>query len=193
MLWDDFINSEWRDWRGSGRTEDRLDRPDWLERLLAEHGFDPARPPTEGDIAELKRLRAVLLGIVRRLAAGEVPDAADLGRLNAVMAGGPVVRSVGAADDGRYELRLSPAARDWPQLAAEIAASLVRTMAEGEPSRFRICDNPDCRWVYYDDTRNRSKKYCDDKMCGNLMKVRRFRARKKAGSGAPPPTQPEAE
>ncbi|WP_141639042.1 CGNR zinc finger domain-containing protein, partial [Paenibacillus riograndensis] len=41
--------------------------------------------------------------------------------------------------------------------------------------------NPDCLWVYYDDTRNRSKRYCDDKMCGNLMKVRRFRARKKAG------------
>ncbi|MDT3426149.1 putative RNA-binding Zn ribbon-like protein [Paenibacillus forsythiae] len=57
----------------------------------------------------------------------------------------------------------------------------VREIVEGKkPSRFRICDNPDCRWAYYDDTRNRSKRYCDDKACGNLMKVRRFRARKKA-------------
>jgi predicted RNA-binding Zn ribbon-like protein len=44
-------------------------------------------------------------------------------------------------------------------------------------------ENADCLWVYYDDTRNRSKRYCDDKACGNLMKVRRFRARKKAEAG----------
>jgi len=35
-----------------------------------------------------------------------------------------------------------------------------------------------------DDTRNRSKRYCDDKLCGNLTKVRRFRARKKAEATA---------
>jgi predicted RNA-binding Zn ribbon-like protein len=65
---------------------------------------------------------------------------------------------------------------------AEIAASFARTLADGEKSRLRICDNPDCLWVYYDDTRNRSKRYCDDKMCGNLLKVRRFRARQKGSS-----------
>ena len=55
----------------------------------------------------------------------------------------------------------------------------AQTLAEGEASRIRICDNPDCLWVYYDRTRNRSKRYCDDRACGNLMKVRRFRASKK--------------
>ncbi|MNW66741.1 CGNR zinc finger [compost metagenome] len=63
---------------------------------------------------------------------------------------------------------------------AEIASSFAAALVEKETSRFRICENPDCLWVYYDDTRNRSKRYCDDKLCGNLMKVRRFRARKKA-------------
>ncbi|UOK61501.1 CGNR zinc finger domain-containing protein [Paenibacillus sp. OVF10] len=34
--------------------------------------------------------------------------------------------------------------------------------------------------MFYDDTRSRTQKYCDDKMCGNLMKVRRFRAKRKS-------------
>ncbi|MNI89783.1 CGNR zinc finger [compost metagenome] len=68
---------------------------------------------------------------------------------------------------------------DWTQVMAEVAASLAKTLIDGEIGRIRVCDNPDCRWVFYDDTRNRTKKYCEDKTCGNLMKVRRFRARKK--------------
>ena len=66
----------------------------------------------------------------------------------------------------------------------EIAGSFAQATQQGELSRFRICTNPDCLWVYYDDTRNRSKRYCDDKMCGNLMKVRRFRAKKSESSNS---------
>ena len=44
----DFLNSLWRDWRGSGRSEDRLDKPEWLDRFLSKWGLevdDPNLPP----------------------------------------------------------------------------------------------------------------------------------------------------
>ncbi|URJ62468.3 CGNR zinc finger domain-containing protein [Paenibacillus polymyxa] len=65
------------------------------------------------------------------------------------------------------------------KVVAEVVADFAQAFVSSGGSRIRICDNTDCRWVFYDDTRNRSKRFCDDKMCGNLMKVRRFRERKK--------------
>lgn len=178
MLWDDFLNSEWRDWRGGGGSEDRLDRPDWIELWLKDSGLPALAFPNPEELASLKAFRELLLRIVRAYAAGGMPEEPDLERLNDALAEGPVIRRISFGEE-RWRLETVPVRKSWRQVTAEVAASFARTMAEGEASRIRICDNPDCLWVYYDDTRNRSKRYCDDKMCGNLMKVRRHRARKK--------------
>jgi predicted RNA-binding Zn ribbon-like protein len=82
-------------------------------------------------------------------------------------------------DDDSYRIWLKPDHGGWTQVIAEIAADFTQTLLESNGSRFRICDNLDCKWVFYDDTRNRVKRFCEDKTCGNLMKVQRFRARKK--------------
>lgn len=223
MLWDDFINTYWRDWRGGDRSKDRdnLEDREWLRRWLIQRGLHEAAGdahPDEKELSSLKELRSLLFGAVRDISGQRVPESATLERLNAYMARGPVTRSVvlsgpggteettaeadiaakangaanaeGAAEGAKkttsahtaasIRMEWKPARTGWDAVMAEIAASFAKTLAEGEPSRFRICDNPDCLWAYYDDTRNRSKRYCDDKACGNLMKVRRFRAKKKA-------------
>ncbi|HWI60966.1 MAG TPA: CGNR zinc finger domain-containing protein [Symbiobacteriaceae bacterium] len=179
LLWTSFINSHWHDWRGSGKSEDRLDKPDWIARFLTHWQLPVPAETTPADIEALKALRGQLLEIAQAMAKGELPSRID--HLNDLLARGPVVRRLEPAADG-HRLRLDPHGTGWPQIHAEIAASLAETLTEGESSRVRICDNPDCLWVFYDDTRNRTKRFCDDKACGNLMKVRRFRARKRAES-----------
>lgn len=181
MLWDDFLNTDYHDWRGGGRSEDRLDRPGWLPKLLSQYQLAAAMPPAPDELAALKRLRAHMLAMVQDLVAGRELQSGALAALNEALSQGAVIRRL-EADQGRYELRQLPAASGWPQVMAEIAASFAGMLATGEPSRVRICDNPACRWVYYDETRNRSKRYCDDRMCGNVMKVRRFRERRKAAA-----------
>ena len=176
LLWTDFLNSDYHDWRGDGRDEDRLDRPDWLPGFLAQWQLSAPLPPTPADLAALKALRRLLLGLSADLVAGVALSPAALDQLNGYLAGGPVIRHL--SPDGSLHLR--PVSADWPQVMAAIAAAFAQTVSSGEGARVRICDNPDCRWVFYDETRNRTKRFCDDKMCGNLMKVRRFRARHKA-------------
>lgn len=188
LLWTDFLNSEWHDWRGGGRSEDRLDKPAWLAELLAGWNLSAPIPPEPAEIAALKELRALLRRMAEALVAHTAPCLEDLRKLNGVMAGGPVARQIAQTGDG-HRLDLVPVRQDWPQTMAEIAASFARTLAEGEGARVRICENPDCLWVFYDDTRNRAKRFCDDKLCGNLMKVRRFRARRKAAPGGSAPDQ----
>ncbi|MGG6309858.1 CGNR zinc finger domain-containing protein [Paenibacillus macerans] len=179
-LWSDFINSEWHDWRGSGRSEDRLEFPDWQARFLRDWRLNAPVPAPAEDIPSMRSFRERLHALATRLAAGGDMDEGDWRMLNEHLALGAVKRRL-TGEPGAVKLDFVAVAEDWPQVLAEIAASFGETVLEGEKGRFRVCDNPDCRWVFYDDTRNRTKKYCDDKMCGNLMKVRRFRARRKGG------------
>jgi predicted RNA-binding Zn ribbon-like protein len=60
---------------------------------------------------------------------------------------------------------------------AAVAESAVELMASGDSRRLKTCSNPDCSWMFYDDTVNRSRQFCSTTPCGSLIRVRRFRAR----------------
>jgi CGNR zinc finger len=66
-------------------------------------------------------------------------------------------------------------------------AAVVGAVAAGTWSRLKAC--PDCRWVFYDHSRNGSKRWClmyaggpDGRACGTIAKVRRYRSRQAAAS-----------
>ena len=62
-------------------------------------------------------------------------------------------------------------------MLAAIVGSFAEILAFGEPERIKICQNPDCLWIFYDNSKNHSRKWCENATgCGNLIKVRRFRA-----------------
>jgi predicted RNA-binding Zn ribbon-like protein len=42
-------------------------------------------------------------------------------------------------------------------------------------ARVRLCADTSCAWLFLDTTRNRTRRWCDMKECGNRNKVRRFR------------------
>lgn len=154
---------------------------EWLSAWLKEHILAADRLPEHDVIEQLLQLRSLLWNAVQRIVEKQSPDQDLLEQLNAYMAKGPVIRQITWNQvDEHHEVTLLPLYFTWEQVIAEIASSFATAVYAKETSRFRICENPHCLWVYYDDTRNRSKRYCDDKACGNLIKVRRFRARKKA-------------
>ena len=75
-------------------------------------------------------------------------------------------------------LRLVPTRQGLDAVLLAIVESFASFVVSGEPERLKLCENPDCRWVFYDTTRSRTRRWCAD-TCGNLMKVRDFRARQK--------------
>lgn len=67
----------------------------------------------------------------------------------------------------------------------EVLAIVLEAMARGEWSRLKAC--PDCQWIFYDNTRNASKRWClmnaggpQGRSCGSIAKVQRHRSRKLA-------------
>jgi predicted RNA-binding Zn ribbon-like protein len=76
--------------------------------------------------------------------------------------------------------------RHEPGPAGEILAAVISAVSDGSWKRLKAC--PDCHWVFYDNTRNGSKRWClmyaggsDGRACGTIAKVRRYRDRQAAG------------
>jgi predicted RNA-binding Zn ribbon-like protein len=83
---------------------------------------------------------------------------------------------------GHYTYRLDAesgilrsTARGWDAFVAGLLPALAEL---GEHSdRLRRCANEECRWIILDSTRNGTRTWCHSTLCGNKMRVRRFRAR----------------
>ena len=63
-----------------------------------------------------------------------------------------------------------------------ILKSLVRSAADllvsADLPRLKQCVNPKCDWFFLDNSRNRSRNWCNMKACGNRAKARRFYQRR---------------
>lgn len=172
------INSE--EWYGRGPEglDDRLDVPGWLDSFLVREGVPDVSSPASQDQARLRRLRTLLRRMFTALADGREPSVPDLEQLDGFLRRGVLQRRIDASDGCRVVL--APARRDWDWVLSEIAASFCDVLADGERARIKHCENPECRWAFYDESRNRCRRWCSAAECGNVFKVREFRARQRA-------------
>ena len=63
----------------------------------------------------------------------------------------------------------------WP--VAQSAAELLTSEKLG---RVKVCAGEGCGWLFLDESRNGSRRWCDSRDCGNRERVRRHLARKRA-------------
>ena len=170
--WMDLVNSE--EWDRFSELTDHLSNPAWLPYFLRQWHF--AKPPRiAAPLAGLKALRAALRTSCQALAAGKSIPPAALRVLNqALNITGK--RQLFQRQNG-LQIEFVSAASGWDVILAEIARSFADTIHSGESARIKICRNTDCRWVFYDRTKGKTRCWCSDKSCGNRERVRRARAR----------------
>ena len=172
----DFINSEFRDFRGRWVRDD-LQQPGWLEQFLVKWGLQIDRPPEAATLTTLVALRALLRSMIEAMVEEQITDHYRTA-LNAVLLKMPLSRRL-VKDTARYRLEMVPLKQDWDWVQAEIAASFAHLLAYQDPRRLKICANTNCRGVFYDESKSRTKRYCTPDKCANLLKARRFRANHK--------------
>ena len=136
---------------------DLLRDPERFPRVLAHLEL-----PADTDRDDLIRLRDALRGIV----GGESDPAA----LDAVASRHPLRLAV---VDGELVLRGDDG-------IAEVISLVQQTLAAGTFARLRSCRNPDCGWIYFDSSKNRSGRWCSTE-CSHVMRSRAYRSRQ-AGS-----------
>ncbi|MFJ2823591.1 CGNR zinc finger domain-containing protein [Streptomyces toxytricini] len=79
----------------------------------------------------------------------------------------------------------APGASLGDHLAADGGMALAFIVVAGEQERLRRCEAPDCRRAFVDLSRNRSRRYCDSRTCGNRLHVAAYRARRKEADAGP--------
>lgn len=172
----DFINSEFRDFRGRWVRDD-LQQQGWLEQFLVKWGLQVDQPPEATTLTTLIALRALLRSMIETMTEEHITDH-DQTKLNAVLLKMPLSRRL-VKDTAGYRLEMVPLKQDWDCVQAEIAASFAHLLVYQDPRRLKICANTNCRWVFYDESKSRTRRYCTPDKCANLLKARRFRAHHK--------------
>ena len=167
----DFVNSRFNDHRGTGSVYDRLPMAGWWSWLVSRWDLGPCPTPTEAELVQLRRLRRLTR---RLLEADDPPDRGARAALDRVLAGSPMAWRLGR-EPGPPTIRLEPVSTGVAFVAAAIVVSLVEVIGRGD-SRVRTCGNPHCSFLFRDTSHNGSRRWCDPAICGNLVKVRAFRA-----------------
>jgi predicted RNA-binding Zn ribbon-like protein len=127
-------------------------------------------------------VREILYRIFRSVARGSAANAGDLDALNIWLARCSAHRRLVRGRQGfRWEWVKEPLRLDallWPIL--DSAAALLVSESLG---RVKQCPAPDgCGWLFLDVSKNRSRRWCDMKACGNVSTVRRFYERRSSKS-----------
>ena len=176
----DFANSAFADHTGiTDRVFDRLASAEWWNWMASRWRLSLPATLTRADTRKLRQFRTRLRGLLGDAGRGRDLGRADLAWLNLRLARSPRRLSLAPASQGSQVL-LTPVSRNWDAVSAEVILSYLALIREGNPRRIRRCANPSCSWLFYDDSRNRSRRWCDPRYCGNLIKVRRHRARSRA-------------
>lgn len=76
--------------------------------------------------------------------------------------------------------------RKDPDLALGLVALSASMLLTGPLlARVRLCANETCGWLFLDQSKNRSRKWCDMADCGNKVKARRHYAKVRAAKERP--------
>ena len=121
-------------------------------------------------------VREALYRLFAAASGGKRPRPADLALVNEQI---PLAfkRSRIAAAGEHYVLRVDAAADDLLSPLAPVIKSTVDLLTSPALDRVRTCAADTCEWLFLDTTKNRTRRWCDMKVCGNREKVRRFRSR----------------
>ncbi len=150
-----------------------------LTELVRRQRVSEVGPVSADDFAAVRALRERFYGIF--VAATEEEMAA---RINAMIGEAPVRPRLTDHDDYDWHMHyFTPGATLAEHLAVDGAIALAQVMASGERDRLRVCAAPDCTQVLVDLSRNRSKRYCDARTCGNRLHVAAYRERRRAAAG----------
>lgn len=154
--------------------------------LLA-HRFDEAAKWSSSHPEEAARLfveaiaaREAIYRIFSALASGNGARDQDLDVLNRGLETAPMRTRLARADRG-YAWRAEVAEVSAPALLGPILWSAGDLLVKNVHERIRQCANEKCLWLFLDESKNGTRRWCDMTSCGNRAKARRHYLKAKQG------------
>jgi predicted RNA-binding Zn ribbon-like protein len=127
-----------------------------------------------GVLGKVIELREAIYRIFSAVARGDPPAAVDLTLLNNGLRDATAHQLVVAGNDGFVWAWISAGEHELSQMLAPIARSAADLLTSDQLDRVRECaDDRGCGYLFFDATRNRSRRWCSMDSCGNRAKARR--------------------
>ncbi len=133
-------------------------------------------PPRNTQFRRALALREVLYEIFRRTAKGKKPRQEALRRFQSFYQSAIRCAEFHPSTD-HYRLTWPRRLHPLERALREIARSAAGLLTSEALTRVRQCAGENCSWLFLDTSRNRLRRWCDMKACGNRAKVQRFRRR----------------
>ncbi|ARF60761.1 MULTISPECIES: CGNR zinc finger domain-containing protein [Streptomyces] len=157
---------------------DGLDGVAALYAFAERHHISGVGALGEKDLAAVRDVRARFAEV---FAAPDPRTAADL--VNRLVAAAGTTPQLTDHDGYDWHVHyFAPDASIADHLAADCGMALAFIIVAGEQERLRRCEAPDCGHAFVDLSRNRSRRYCSSRTCGNRLHVAAYRARRKEAS-----------
>lgn len=125
-----------------------------------------------------RELREALHRSFTATAGGGVPRQPDLDVLNREL-GRALPRLEVRPGGGCCTLEFASGDEALDRLLWSVARAAVDLLTSPRVERVKQCHSSSCDWLFLDESRNRSRRWCDMRECGNRAKARRHYARGK--------------
>lgn len=187
-LWLDYVNCE-HGMRRFDALRDFETMVRWLEAaavLDAERAGGIRRRAQQqpaGAAAALvdgRRVRSALRSLAERGPMSERMRTEGLAEINRVLGRSAGTRRVDLRADGTFIRSFVPVGDAFAGLVIPVVESAADALILGELPRVRRCADPRCQRVFFDNTKNGRRRWCDMATCGNRAKAARHREKLKA-------------
>ncbi len=185
----DFANT--LAWRGSAPEESLHNLGDVLAWLASAKAL-PARTVAElrrqldahpansvaALVSEAIEIRETIYRLLHAAASDTPPAADDLRRFNRALSDGPAREDLERVNGGGYGWRIEVRPTATGMLAPALW-SAADVLAGPDRARLRECANHRCLWLFLDESKNRTRRWCSMQSCGNRAKAHRHYLRSK--------------
>lgn len=169
----DFLNSKWHNRQAIINDNERKQE---IRKVFEYYGFVIKEELTDSIINQFLSVRTWIFTLIKKVVQNRILSNGEIEQINKYLLAGNFNREL-RIDNYKYNVNQVSIIMDWKNAVIEIISSLADVLTESDTTRIRICENPDCQWIFFDSSRSRTKRHCDSN-CQNLMKVRRFRNNK---------------
>src|SRR6266568_1187262 len=127
------------------------------------------------------KFREALFRVLNARAEGGKVAREDLSNIEAEHARAGSFARLSRTGEG-YAWSLDPSASALEAAMQPLVESAVSLLTSAKLERLGRCGRSTCTWLFIDETRNHSRRWCEMASCGNVIKVQRFRE-KARGAG----------
>jgi predicted RNA-binding Zn ribbon-like protein len=171
----DFVNSiDLRTYVEAGlahEPKDELRTATQLESWMRAHELAGSASATAHQHA--LRLREALRSFLAIPPEARTDANEEVTALNAASASFPLVANISA---GIVELRPAKGGE-----LGRVLGELQTLSATGQLARLKMCQSPECGWIFFDRSKPANRRWCSSAKCGNREKTRSYRRRQRDG------------